>query len=78
MPLIKILNTQSLSLKLNYGTGIQLESPILLKSKINFTKVSARKKIHIRKEIMKENSKHIVIFYLHYLGRQENLLQTIL
>ena len=65
-------NTQSLNLKLIHG--LHLDWPILLKSKINFTKVSARKKIHIKKEIMKDNLKHTVMLYLHYLGRQKNLI----
>ena len=69
---MKISNTQSLNLKLNYG--LHLDWPILLKSKINFTKVSARKKIHTKKKIMKDNSKHTVILYLHYLGRLKNLI----
>ena len=56
MFLIKISNTQSLILKLNHG--LHLDWPILLKSKINFTKVFPRKKIHAKKEIMKGNSKH--------------------
>ena len=42
-------NIQSLNLKLN--NGLHLDSPILLKSKINFTKVSAREKIHTQKKI---------------------------
>ena len=53
MLLIKISNTQNLNLKLNHG--FHLDWPILLKSKINFTKVSARKKIHSKKKIMKNN-----------------------
>ena len=39
----------------------------------HFTRVCARKKIHTKKEIMKDNSKHTIILYLHYLGRQKNL-----
>ena len=31
-----------------------------------------------KKKIMKDNSKHAIILYLHYLGRQRILLQTIL
>ena len=44
--------------------------------KKNFTKVSARKKIHTKKKIMKGNSKHTVTLYLHYLGRQKNLIRN--
>ena len=62
MLLIKISNIQSLNLKLNQG--LHLDWPIPLKSKIIFTKVSARKKIH-KKKIMKDNLKHIVMSYLY-------------
>ena len=72
MLLIEISNTQSLNLKLNHG--LHLDWPILLKSKIKFTKVSARKKIHTKKKIIKDNSKHTIMLYLHYLGRQKNLI----
>ena len=54
--------------------GLHLDWPILLKSKINFAKVSARKKFQTKKKIMKDNWKHTIILYLHYLGRQKNLI----
>ena len=74
MLLIKISNIQFLNLKLNQE--LHLDWPILLKSKINFPKVSARKKIQTKKKIMKGNSKYTVILYLHYLGRQKNLVTS--
>ena len=72
MLLIKRSNIQSLNLKLNHG--LHLDWAILLKSKINFTKVSARKKIHTKNKIMKDNSKLTVILYLHYLRRHKVLI----
>ena len=72
MLLIKISNTQGPNLKLNHG--LYLDWSILLKSKINFTKVSAGKNIHKKGKIMKDNSKYTLILYLHYLGRLKNLI----
>ena len=71
MLLIKVSNTQSLNLKLNHG--LHLDWPALLKSKINFTKVSARKKIHTQKESYERQFK-IYRNLTSTLGRQENLI----
>ena len=72
MLLIKISNTKILNLKLHHG--LCRDWPILLKSKMNFTKVSAKKKIHTKEKVMKDNSKHTVMLYLLDLGRQKNLI----
>ena len=68
MLLIKISNIQSLN------HGLQLDWPILEKSKRNSTKVSASKKIHTEKKIMKGNSKPSLILYLYYFGSLKNLI----
>ena len=73
MLLLKISNTQNLNLKLNHGLQPGLGYSIKIIKK-NFTRVCARKKIHTKKKIMKDNSKHTVILYLHYLGRLKNLI----
>ena len=70
MLLIKISNTQNLNLKLNHG--LHVDWPIPLKSKINFTKVSARKKIHTQKESYERRFK-IYQNLTSTLGRQTNL-----
>ena len=72
MLLIKISDTQSINLKLHHG--LHLDCPILLKSKIKFTKVSARKEIDTKKKTLKDTSKYTVMLHLHYLGRQKNLI----
>ena len=36
--------------------------------------LQGKRSTHKKKKIMKDNSKYIVILYLHYLGRQKNLI----
>ena len=67
-------------MKLNHGS--LLDWQILQETKINCTKDFAKKKIQKQKNIMKSNSSHIIIIYLHCLERQKtlttsNILKTI-
>ena len=69
-----MLNIQSLNLKLN--NGLHLDSPILLKSKINFTKfLQGKKSTH------KKKYKLTLTLHPHYFRRQKipvtnNTLET--
>ena len=74
---IKLSNIQKLDMKPNHGS--LMDWPIL--EEMNYTKASANEKIQKQKNIMKSNSNHIVIIYLHCSERQKiltisNILKT--
>ena len=61
-------------MKLNHGSI--LVWPIPQETNINCPKASTRKKIQKQKNIMKNNSNHIVIKYLHFSEKQKILTIT--